>query len=279
MAKILVSVPVLGRPSLKMMQSLYSAINSCKEHDITIYTSENDSMISRVRNVHISTYIHDYKEYDYFVSIDSDLEIINIFESNNIFTKLVSHDVKFVGGLYALKKEGEKVCASIPMDRNRQPEFNGELKPMLWLSSGCWCLRRDAIEKMIETYPELTYDGDDNMVGKKIFGLYIPMLKTIHLEKKDVKKFLSEDWSFCQRWRDMGGQIFADTSIVLKHYGEKAYSLWDVEVVVRKKTEEEKMEKYERDTRLTAHVIPRGDPPCEDICCKPPEAGFDLGDK
>jgi len=132
---------------------------------------------------------------------------------------------------------------------------------------------------MIETYPELTYDGDDNMVGKKIFGLYIPMLKTIHLEKKDVKKFLSEDWSFCQRWRDMGGQIFADTSIVLKHYGEKAYSLWDVEVVVRKKTEEEKMEKYERDTRLTAHVIPRGDPPCEDICCKPPEAGFDLGDK
>jgi hypothetical protein len=277
MAKILVSVPVLGRPNLRMMQSLYSAINSCKEHDITIYTSENDSMISRVRNVHISTYIHDYKEYDYFISIDSDLEIVNKFESNNIFSKLVAHDVKFVGGLYALKKEGEVVCASVPMDRNRSPEFNGDLTSMLWLSSGCWCLRRDAIEKMIESFPELTYDGDDNMSNKKIFGLYIPMLQTIHLDKGDITKYLSEDWSFCQRWRDIGGQIFADTSIVLKHYGEKAYSLWDVEVVVRKKTEEEKEPK-----RNNPHVISRGhcDYEADALAANhPPQAGFDLGEQ
>ena len=235
MAKILVSLPVLGKPSLKMIQSLYSAINTCKEHDITIHSSENDSMVSRVRNVHISEYVNNYKDYDYFVSIDSDLEIMNKYSSNNIFTKLLSHNLKFVGGLYALKNGGDPVCASIPMDRDRQPAFNNGLIQMLWLSTGCWCLRRDAVEKMIETHPELIYDGDDNMSGKKVYGLYIPMLKEMVTGDRKIKKYLSEDWSFCQRWRDLGGQIFADTSIVLNHIGEKSYPMWNVEAILMKK--------------------------------------------
>lgn len=267
MAKILVSLPVLGRPNLRMIQSLYSAIHNCKEHDISIYSSENDSMISRVRNVHLSVFINDYPDYDYFVSIDSDLEIVNKFPTNNIFTKLVSHDAKFVGGLYALKKDGEKVCASVPMDRNRKPEFNSGLKPMLWLSSGCWCIKREAIEKMINAYPELTYDGDDNMAGKKIFGLYIPMIKKMNIGGKEVNKYLSEDWSFNERWRSIGGQIFADTSIVLNHYGEKSYPLWDVEVVVKVPDK--------KDGSKTEML------PTKEDNQKPylPEVGFDLGEK
>jgi hypothetical protein len=192
-------------------------------------------MISRVRNVHLSTFINDYKDYDYFVSIDSDLEIVNRFWNNNIFTKLLSHDKDFVGGLYALKKEGERISSSVPLDRNRRPDFNSGLKEMLWLSTGCWCLKRSAIERMIKAYPELTYDGDDNMCNKKIYGLYIPLLKDMEVEGKKIRKYLSEDWSFASRWRDIGGKIYADTSIVLKHYGEKAFSLWDTEIVIKKK--------------------------------------------
>jgi len=45
------------------------------------------------------------------------------------------------------------------------------------------------------------------------------------------RKLLSEDWSFAQRWTDMGGKIYADTSIALKHIGEYSYSLYDLEVV------------------------------------------------
>jgi len=273
MAKILVSYPVLGRPNLRSIQSLYSAINNCKEHDITIHSSENDSMISRVRNVHISSFINDYKDYDYFVSIDSDLEILNKFTTNNIFSKLVSHGAKFVGGLYALKKPGEKQCASVPMDRNLQPEFNSGLKQMLWLSSGCWCLHRSAVEKMIKSYPELTYDGDDNMAGKKVHGLYIPYVQTIHKfnkatqKEEKVKKYLSEDWAFCQRWRDIGGQIFADTSIVLNHFGEKSHPMWNVEVVVRKRDQVQKLPKIEK--------LPNNLPsfPSNNL----PQPGFDIG--
>ena len=278
MAKILVSYPVLGRPNMRSMQSLYSAINSCKEHDVVIHSSENDSMISRVRNVHISTFINDYPECDYFVSIDSDLEIVNRFWNNNIFTKLVSHGAKFVGGLYSLKKDGESISSSVPMDRNQKPDFDSGLIPMLWLSTGCWCLHRSAIEKMIDTYPDLTYDGDDNMSNKKIFGLYIPMLKTLHLKDKRVTKYLSEDWSFCERWRELGGQIFADTSIVLKHYGEKPFNLWETEVVVQRKDTAEKEEITAEKEDITPERFENKDPE-GDQCISIPDPGFDLEEK
>ena len=44
------------------------------------------------------------------------------------------------------------------------------------------------------------------------------------------KKYLSEDWSFCQRWKAIGGKIYADTSIVLRHIGKIPYSLYNVHV-------------------------------------------------
>lgn len=235
MAKIFVSIPILGKPELKMMYSLYQSIFTCRDHQIRLFFNENDSLISRVRNAHLSVFLNEYTECDYFMSIDSDLEIVNCYPTNNIFTKLVAHNMDFVGGLYALKKEGVAKSSSIPEDGVDAFKFDSGLKEMKWLSSGCWCIKRTAIEKMIKAYPELEYDGDDNMANKKLYGLYIPFLKEIELNNLKIKKYLSEDWSFCDRWKKIGGKIFADTSIVLKHIGKYPYSLWNVEVVSKNK--------------------------------------------
>jgi len=241
MAKIFLSVPVLGKPELKMMYSMYQAILSCQDHQIRLYFNENDSLISRVRNVHISVFMDEFPECDYFMSLDSDIEVVNAFATNNIFSKLVSHDKDFVGGLYAIKKPGPRKCSSITID-GETPQFNSGLKEMAWMSTGCWCLKRSAIEKMIKAYPELTYDGDDNATGKKIYGLYIPMIYDLKEGdfpnlKLPFKKYLSEDWSLCQRWNAIGGKTYADTSIVLNHIGKIPYTMWDVEVVKKQNNE------------------------------------------
>lgn len=52
-----------------------------------------------------------------------------------------------------------------------------------------------------------------------------------------------------QRWRDIGGKIYADTSIVLKHIGKHDFTMWDVEMVKKENS-----------------------PPSENL----PPAGFDL---
>lgn len=246
MAKIFLSVPILEKPDFKMIYSTYQAILSCREHQVRLYVNENDSLISRIRNVHISTFLNDYPDYEYFCSIDSDIEIVNCFSSNNIFSKLIAADKDFIGGLYALKQhEKPPMCSSIPMDdslnRSTIP-FNKGIIEMMWLSSGCWMIKRSVLEKMVSKYPELTYVGDDNVAGKKIHGLCIPAIFEIENNGQRFKKYLSEDWALCKRWTDIGGKIHADTSIVLRHLGKIPYQLWNVEVVSKK--EEPKIEKH-----------------------------------
>ena len=233
MSKIFVSIPVSDKPELKMMFSLYKTILSCQDHQVKLYFNENDSLISRVRNAHLSVFVNEYKDFDYFMSIDSDLEILNCFSNNNLFSKLISHDKDFVGGLYALKQHDKlPMCSSVPMDKNYKkdykdgpPSFDQGLIRMKWLSSGCWCLKREAIMRMVEEYKSLHYTGDDNMAGKPMYGLYIPGIYEV---SDNMKKYLSEDWSFCQRWLKIGGEIYADTSIVLNHIGKVPYSLWNL---------------------------------------------------
>lgn len=35
----------------------------------------------------------------------------------------------------------------------------------------------------------------------------------------ETKRFLSEDYTFCKRWQDIGGEVWADLSIRLGHWG------------------------------------------------------------
>jgi len=235
MAKIFVSLPIMDKPEMPMIMSLYKAILTSK-HKARLHITQNDSLISRVRNTSISAFYDEFPDYDYFVSIDSDLEIKNCYDTDNIFDRLIAHDLDFVGGLYSLKSTKQRRCSSIFMDNNKKVEFGTGLVEMKWLSSGCWCLKRSAVKKMIEAYPELTYDGDDNCAGKKIYGLYIPEIIKLKKEdnpelKRDYFKYASEDWAYCSRWLKIGGKIWADTNIALSHIGKCDYNLFDVDVV------------------------------------------------
>lgn len=222
MAKIFLSMPVAGNPELQTMCSLFLSIATSK-HQVLLHTTENDSLISRIRNSHISIFWNEYKDCDYFFSLDSDLEIVDAHKIN-IFDQLISHDKEFIGGLYALKNHSEKKCSSFTITGHNKIAHNIGVIEMLWLSTGCWCLKRSVVEKMIQAYPELIYNGDGVMSNKKVYGLYIPFIKDLG---DGVKKYLSEDWAFADRWKSIGGKIYADTSIVLRHIGKYPYELWD----------------------------------------------------
>lgn len=243
MSYVFLSYPIADRPEFQSMFTMYQSIMSCREHKVRLFANQNDSLISRIRCVHISMFLNEFKDCDYFMSLDSDLEIVNCYHTNNIFSKLIAHDKDFVGALYALKQHaGPPRTSSVPLDnsieRTSMP-FDKGLLPMRWLSSGCMCLKRSAVEKMVQAYPELDYIGDDNVTGKKIHGLYKPDIFEIEDSKTKTKfkKYLSEDWSMCERWRQIGGEIFADTSIVLRHIGKFPYCLHNVEVIARKADE------------------------------------------
>ena len=40
----------------------------------------------------------------------------------------------------------------------------------------------------------------------------------------EESRYISEDYTFCQRWRDIGGKIQIDVSVPLNHIGHYAFN-------------------------------------------------------
>ena len=238
MAKIFVMIPVLGRPEMNFMLSLFSAIES-SSHTINICVEQGDSLLPRVRNVQMTAFLDKYKEYDYCAILDSDLEIMDCTKESNLFDKLISHNREFVGGLYANRGKSYTNCSSIALDQ-KTIKWDDGLKEMLWMGTGCWLLTRSAAEKMRDAYTDLHYLGDGSMARTKCYAMFNPLIKEVRLKDGEPKedwqrrKYLSEDWAFCERWRAIGGKIWADTSINLAHIGTAKYYLWPKEAYEKK---------------------------------------------
>ena len=73
-------------------------------------------------------------------------------------------------------------------------------------------IRRDVIEKMVESYPDLKYIGADS---KDAHALFLPFIRE--------NVYYQEDFAFCQRWADIGGKVYVCPDVPLKHIGTHVY--------------------------------------------------------
>jgi len=93
-------------------------------------------------------------------------------------------------------------------------EHEGDLIEVGTLGTGFMLIKRSVFEKMIEEGATPYVDAiglspEENANQYDFFQCTI-----------DSKgRYLTEDWSFCRRWRQLGGKIWADTKIALAHVG------------------------------------------------------------
>ena len=73
-------------------------------------------------------------------------------------------------------------------------------------------LKREAVQKMIDAYPELQYTGVD---GKPSWAFYLQQVKN--------DRYMPEDFSFCERWRAIGGKLYICPDVPLGHVGQHIY--------------------------------------------------------
>jgi hypothetical protein len=86
--------------------------------------------------------------------------------------------------------------------------------------TGFLLVRREAIVKLCAAHPELRYRST-HAVGQNAaeqgsqhrFALFDPMIEP------STGEYLSEDYAFCKRWTDMGGDIWMDLKSKLDHIG------------------------------------------------------------
>jgi N utilization substance protein B len=83
--------------------------------------------------------------------------------------------------------------------------------------TGFMMISREAILKMIKAYPELKYNNDVNIANADLKDHFYALFDTM-IDPID-RRYLSEDYTFCRRWQEIGGDVWLDPSISLNHYG------------------------------------------------------------
>jgi hypothetical protein len=85
--------------------------------------------------------------------------------------------------------------------------------------TGFMVIKREVFKKMEEKFPELNCVNDhQNRDFDTYHACFDCMIDPV------TRRYLSEDYAFCRRWQQMGGQIFADIQTTLGHVGNLPFS-------------------------------------------------------
>ena len=168
-------------------------------------TMVNESLITRGRN-NLMAKMMTNQAATHFMFIDADIR----FEPDAML-KMLACDKEVIAGLYPKK--------ALPVNYviNLKPEtkIQGYIFTVDTAGTGFLMFKRSVYEKLIAAHPDTKY-VDDVGLGKQ----YEPMMYSIFDCKIDAKgHYLSEDWLFCRRWQELGGEIWAHSKVLLNHIG------------------------------------------------------------
>jgi hypothetical protein len=86
------------------------------------------------------------------------------------------------------------------------------------VGTGFMMIKRSALLKLCAAHPELRCRVGDEAGSPNYFGLFDGMIDPA------TGIALSEDYAFCKRWTDLGGEIWVDAQSKLVHVGPVAFS-------------------------------------------------------
>ena len=174
--------------------------------DWTVETMTNESLISRARNTLTAKLLHT-KESTHLMFIDADIG----WEPWHLLVML-NHDKDVVGGLYPMKSLPVKWCVNgIPDAVQDDPSGLIEVTKT---GTGFLLMKRDVFEKL-NAHPAVKPFTND--IG--LDPVLNPYMKTYFDTAVRENRYYSEDWTFCENWRDIGGQVWVDKRVLLKHTG------------------------------------------------------------
>jgi hypothetical protein len=171
--------------------------------DFQIDTLSNESNVNRARNSCAAKFLSG--DATHLMFVDADIQ----FNPTDI-VKLVGHDKDIVGGIYPQKTLPPKMVVNT-LDNART---EGDLVEVGTLGTGFMLVKRGVFEQMISA-GATPYGDDIGLSDVENNNQYDFFNCTIDSNGR----YLTEDWSFCRKWRELGGAIWADTTVALAHVG------------------------------------------------------------
>lgn len=142
------------------------------------------------------------------VFIDSDLSW-----SPDDLVRLASYDVPFVAGVYQ-RKSRTKIDFAVKFGATIGMDTHG-LMQVERVGTGFMRLRRDCLEQMVAAHASLRLTNPLVPDDVHFYALFDTAIVD--------GQFIGEDFTFCDRWRAIGGQVLIDPTINMAHHGAAAY--------------------------------------------------------
>jgi hypothetical protein len=181
--------------------------NTCRQLGIdwTMETMTNESLISRARNTLTAKFLHN-KESTHLMFIDADIG----WEPWHLLVML-NRDVDVIGGLYPMKSLPVKWCVN---GFEGAEEGADGLQEVSKTGTGFMLIKRHVFEKL-DAHPATRPFMNDIGLPAELN----PYMKTYFDTAVRENRYYSEDWTFCENWRDLGGKVWVDKRVLLKHTG------------------------------------------------------------
>jgi hypothetical protein len=173
-------------------------------------TMVNESLVTRARN-NLMAKMMTNKQATHFMFIDADIR----FQPESIL-QMIACDKDVIGGLYPKKA----LPINYVINLKNTVTVQGDIYTVDTMGTGFLQFKRHVYEKLIAAHPECKY-VDDIGLGKQ----YEPMMYAIFDTIIDHRgHYLSEDWTFCRRWQELGGDIWAHSKVLLNHSGHYEFA-------------------------------------------------------
>ena len=173
--------------------------------DWTIETMTNESLISRARNTLVAKFLNNPDSTHLFF-VDADIG----WEPWHLLV-LLNRDVDVIGGLYPMKTLPIKWVVNGFEGAEEGPDGLQEVSKT---GTGFMLVKRHVFDKL-NAHPAVKPFANDIGLPKELDQ----HLKTYYDTAVRENRYYSEDWTFCENWRDLGGKIWVDKRVLLRHTG------------------------------------------------------------
>jgi hypothetical protein len=243
--KLFIATPMYGGQATGMyVKSCLDLQGICAQYGIESRFSFifNESLITRARNYLVDEFLR--SGFTHLLFIDSDIH----FDPRDVIA-LLALDKDVIGGPYPKKSiKWSSVIDAIKRNPNIKPSelekvtgdyvFNavagtqqfqvGEPLEVLELGTGYMMVKREVFDKFKEAYPQLNYKpdhvGQANFDGTRYIHAYFDtVIDSVANGGKGSDRYLSEDYMFCQWWRNIGGKIWLCPWMKTHHVGTYAF--------------------------------------------------------
>jgi hypothetical protein len=199
--------------------------------DHTLAMTSSESLITRARNFIVSQFLG-RPQLTHLLFIDADIG----FDPETV-VRYLRADRDLVAGIYPLKvldleairafapdkPVAASMCYVTALLEGETPDPDGFVKAQ-YAGTGFMLIKRRVLEKMAARHPELKYarsfTRDDKTKPEDVSNLYALFDTSLDPERG---LYLPEDYTFCNRWRAMGGEIWVDMRSKFTHVGTYAF--------------------------------------------------------